>query len=100
MSIWAQRVFPGAAEDSCDFVQGVFAEMFRAMGSPSNMLLLSVETSYETRLIAELPHAVLLHGLEGFERIDAANVPVAGELVVGWEDHFERQFRYQAAPVS
>ncbi len=100
MSIWAQRVFHSGADDICDGVQGVFAEIFTAMGSPSNMLLLSVETADELRLIAELPHAVLLHGLEGFERIDVAKVPVSGELMVGWEDRFERQFRYQTAPVS
>lgn len=99
MSIWAQRVFPGGADDLCDRVQGIFAEIFTAMGSPVNMLLLCVETPETTRLVAELPHPVLLHGLEGFQRIDAAEVPVAGELVVGWEDRFERQFRYQAAPV-
>lgn len=93
MSIWAQRVFLGDAEDACDRVQGVFAEIFTAMGSPSNMLLLAVETASETRLVAELPHAVLLHGLEGFERIDQRRVPATGELIVGWEDRFERQFR-------
>ena len=64
------------------------------------MLLLSVETADDLRLIAELPHPVLLHGLEGFEPIDAGKIPVVGELVVGWEDRFERQFRYQATPVS
>lgn len=100
MSIWAQRVFDSGADDLCDRVQGIFAEIFTAMGSPSNMLLLAVETADELRLVAELPHAVLLHGLEGFERIDPAKVPPSGELVVGWEDRFERQFRYQATPVN
>lgn len=99
MSIWAQRIFFGDADDACDKVQGVFAEIFTAMGSPTNMLLLSEESDSELRLIAELPHPVLLHALEGFERIDVAAVPQAGELIVGWEDHFERQFRYHAAPV-
>lgn len=100
MSIWAHRVFPSGADDHCDRLQSAFAEMFKAMGSPANMLLLFVETPTTTRLVAELPHAVLLHGLEGFQRIDVTDVPLSGELVVGWEDRFERQFRYQAVPAA
>lgn len=100
MSIWAQRIFDGDTEDACDRIQGVFAEIFTAMGSPANMLLMSVEDTTRTRLVAELPHPVLLHALEGFERMDVRSVPESGELVVGWEDRFERQFRYQTAPVS
>lgn len=99
MSIWAQRIFYGDADEACDKVQGVFAEIFTAMGSPANMLLLSQETDHDIRLVAELPHPVLLHALDGFERIDPEQVPPAGELIVGWEDRFERQFRYHAAPV-
>lgn len=99
MSIWAQRTFYGDTDEICDRVQGVFAEIFTAMGSPSNMLLLSQDLGQGLRLVAELPHPVLLHALDGFEPIEPALVPPAGELIVGWEDRFERRFRYHAAPV-
>ena len=84
---------PGILRDVDD--QGWLAQL-----SIATRLLLAVETEKETKLVAELPHAVLLHGLEGFERIDASRIPPSGELIVGWEDRFERSFRYQAAPVS
>lgn len=99
MSIWAQRIFHGDGDEACDHVQGVFAEIFTAMGSPANMLLLAQDSGDALRLVAELPHPVLLHALDGFERIEVSDVPHAGELIVGWEDRFERQFRYHAAPV-
>ena len=97
MTIWAERVFHDTAVDDCDAVQTEFAEIFSAVGSPPNMMLMTVETEAETQLIAELPHPALLRALDGFERIDAKALPDAGELVVGWEDEFERQFRYQTA---
>lgn len=98
MSIWADRKFATTQVDACDRAQAEFAQLFAAVGSPSDMLLLSVETADETRLVASLPHAVLLNALPGFAPIDAKSVPESGELIVGWEDSFERQFRYQPMP--
>jgi hypothetical protein len=100
MSIWAQRIFPHPDIEACDSAQGRFAELFAAIGSPSNMLLLSVETDQGTKLVAELPHPVLLHALNGFERVDQRSVPEMAELIVGWEDRFERQFRSQPLPMG
>lgn len=98
MSIWVHRLFAATDMEACERAQGEFAELFAAIGSPSNMLLLSVETERETRLVASLPHPVLLQALHGFTRTANEGLPESGELVVGWEDSFERQFRYQPTP--
>lgn len=100
MGIWAERIFQHVVLNECDDVQEQFAEIFAAVGSPANMMLLSVETEHSTQLIAELPHAGLLPALSGFERMPADALPNAAELMVGWEDEFEKKFRYQAAAGS
>lgn len=95
MSIWVHRIFAATDIETCDRAQGDFAQLFSAIGSPTNMLLLCEEREHDTRLVAALPHAVLLQAMPGFTRIGPESVPESGELVVGWEDTFERQFRYQ-----
>lgn len=98
MSIWAHRVCKATDDEICDCAQVAFADLFKAIGSPSTMLLLRLDTERDTQLVAQLPHAALLPALPGFSRLDPSNVPLTGELVVGWEDSFESQFRVQPAP--
>ena len=98
MNFWTAKTFSAEEGQACDDVASLVEDLFKAVGSPRHMTLLSNEDDAGTQLYLELPHFSLLTVFPGFERVDPKSVPMGGDLLVGFEDRFMRQFRCQ--PVS
>lgn len=97
MKIWTSKTFSADESHACDDVASLVEDLFKAVGSPRHMTLLSIDDDTGTQLYLELPHIALLGVFPGFARIDPKSVPTGGDLLVGFEDRFERQFRFQPA---
>ena len=98
MNFWTTKTFSVEESQACDDVTNLVEALFKAVGSPRHMTLISSEDDAGTQLYLELPHVAMLSVFPGFERIDSQSMPKVGNLLVGFVDRFERQFRYQ--PVS
>lgn len=96
MNVWARKSYSADESEALDDAQILFEALFKAVGSPRHMTLMSVDEGDATTLFVELPHAALLLLFANFTPIDGKDVPADGELLVGFEDRFERQFRHQA----